>query len=122
MSLEKKLRAFFMKHDPGRVRLAKRMARQFRGRDEAVLAHLTKIYKSGGVSDSLLKRVEDSKGKLERRAARMADQNAFDAITEEATENLESVVDEVDQVQEEITEEVADAMDNVEDLIDDLDD
>ena len=45
-----KLRTFFLKHDPGRVRLAKKIATKFRtpSAQKIVLNRLNEVYSNGG--------------------------------------------------------------------------
>ncbi|MFN3918135.1 MAG: hypothetical protein ACK4K0_10370 [Flavobacteriales bacterium] len=82
-SFEKQLREFFMKHDPGRLRLAAKIAKKFNGNRKDVLNHLEKIYKSGGV-DKLKPIVE--KRKLQA-ASRPAPQPQVEAVAVEQGEN-----------------------------------
>lgn len=114
MTLEKKLRAFFMKNDPGRVRLAKKMAKKFRGKDKAILAHLNKVYATGGV-DGILER-----GLAPKNTAK------FEEVSEVMEDVVEDTVDTIEDAAgtaaDEVQEDVSDAIENVEDLIDDLDD
>ena len=48
MSFLVKLQNFFMKNDPDRLYLAKRIARSFRNDEEAVMNRLEEIYSKGG--------------------------------------------------------------------------
>ena len=109
MTLEKKLRAFFMKNDPGRVRLAPKMALKFRGKDKAILAHLTKVYSKGGV-DAII-----AKGVAVKETKRLEE------IAKTAAPDVDEVLDSGSAV-EQTEEEIAASIENVEDLIDDLDD
>jgi hypothetical protein len=82
-SFEKQLREFFMKHDPGRLRLAAQIAKKFNNNRKDVLNHLEKVYKNGGV-DKLKPIVE--KRKLHA-ASRPALQPQVEAIVVEQEEN-----------------------------------
>ena len=48
MSYLVRLQNFFMKHDPDRLYLAKRIARAFRNDEDAVMNRLEEIYAKGG--------------------------------------------------------------------------
>ncbi len=50
MTFYEKLRNFFLKNDPGRVRLAKRIAARFtsKGAQNAVMNRLKEVYANGG--------------------------------------------------------------------------
>jgi hypothetical protein len=48
MSYLVKVQNFFLKHDPDRYYLAKRITRTFRGDEDAVMARLEEIYAKGG--------------------------------------------------------------------------
>jgi len=50
MSFYKEVRTFLLKNDPGRVRLAKKLAANFKTRSaqQVVLKRLKEVYKNGG--------------------------------------------------------------------------
>lgn len=151
MTLEKKLRQFFMKYDPGRLRLSKKIAREFRGKDDAVMKHLTRVYANGGPGEmdeaaieamkerKRLKREEKERRRAEALAAVQTDEGIVEdvenAVVAEQVVPDEEVMDEIKTEPEvpEIVDEVAgeetieeeeedNNRDQVESFIDDLDD
>ena len=48
MTFEDKLREFFKKHDPGRLRFARKIANKYQHKATDVLSELAKIYAGGG--------------------------------------------------------------------------
>ena len=53
MSFYQEVRTFFLKNDPGRVRLSKKIATKFKTRSsqQLVMKRLIEVYKSGGPSN-----------------------------------------------------------------------
>lgn len=53
MSFYKEVRTFFLKNDPGRVRLAKKIATNFKTKSaqKTVIKRLVEVYKNGGPSN-----------------------------------------------------------------------
>lgn len=58
MNFETELCNFFKVHDPGRIRLSRRIASTFRNNRNEVMHHLKKIYGPGGV-ESLAAKVKN---------------------------------------------------------------
>ena len=61
MSYLVRLQNFFMKHDPDRLYLAKRIARAFRNDEDAVMNRLEEIYTKGGPEKLKVKEIVSSK-------------------------------------------------------------
>lgn len=61
MSYLVRLQNFFMKHDPDRLYLAKRIARAFRNDEDAVMKRLEEIYTKGGPEKLKVKEIVSSK-------------------------------------------------------------
>jgi len=125
MTLEQKLRTFFKKYDPSRLRLAKQMARQFRGQDDAVMKHLTKVYSTGGPAALIEKGVKKAKKKA-KKAARLEAENlaladAADEVVEEEVVAIEEAAPDSDEIVIDDVDEDSNK-DAVESVIDDLDD
>jgi hypothetical protein len=125
MTLEQKLRTFFRKYDPSRLRLAKQMARNFRGQDDAVMKHLTKVYATGGPAALIEKGVRRPKKKREIEAVEEEENlvlaDAVDEVVEEEMVAIEETIEDSDEVVIDDADEDSNK-DSVESIIDDLDD
>ena len=64
MSFLVRLQNFFMKHDPDRLYLAKRIARAFRNDEDAVMNRLEEIYAKGGPKKLKVKELTDTTKKV----------------------------------------------------------
>ncbi len=116
-----------MKYDPGRVRLAKKMARQFRGKDEAVMAHLTKVYANGGPgkldqSAAEGKKKKKKKDKKKNQETAVVDESSVVESTSEEVVVEEPTAEAVEETVEAGEETKRNAGNNGDSVIDDLDD
>lgn len=62
MSFYKELKNFFLKNDPGRVRLAKKIAGKFKTKSsqKIVINRLIEVYKSGGPSNLTVSKIAET--------------------------------------------------------------
>lgn len=93
MTFEDKLREFFKKHDPGRLRFARKIANKYQPKAKDVLAELAKIYAGGGPGTYA------AKMEAKRNAAFQNFPTNFDEISEGADDEIEddTVVTEVEK-------------------------
>lgn len=80
MSYLVRLQNFFMKHDPDRLYLAKRIARAFRNDEDAVMNRLEQIYTKGGPEKLKVKEIVDSK-KTSSKPAEISEDIAKDDVS-----------------------------------------
>ena len=80
MSYLVRLQNFFMKHDPDRLYLAKRIARAFRNDEDAVMNRLEQIYTKGGPEKLKVKEIVSSK-KTSSKPAEISEDIAKDDVS-----------------------------------------
>ena len=80
MSYLVRLQNFFMKHDPDRLYLAKRIARAFRNDEDAVMNRLEEIYTKGGPEKLKVKEIVASK-KTSSKPAEISEDVAKDDVS-----------------------------------------
>ena len=81
MSYLVRLQNFFMKHDPDRLYLAKRIARAFRNDEDAVMNRLEQIYTKGGPEKLKVKEIVASKKTSSKTPAEISEDIAKDDLS-----------------------------------------
>ncbi len=96
MTFYQELRNFFLKTDPGRVRLAKKIAATYSSKAErrAVMNRLREVYAMGGPEKLEVKPKAVQEQKVEAPAENLVQEEIVDEVTEVVEENNEETQEE----------------------------